>query len=174
MKYLITLFVLAQLAIYARYTEAQVTNWDSSPMNYQNSTMNFDNSSMNFQNSPMNFQNSPMNYNSTNDFRFKAKSSAMKMLVPKVESLSLKFAFFYLQTLNFVPKEHARHWIGTFAKMQMPLPALEDQLKIVEQLDNFEALVGSLSVGLPAELNARRKQYEYYRGKLLTFKEWES
>ncbi len=52
MKYLITLFVLAQLAIYARYTEAQVTNWNSSPMNYQNS--------------PMNYQNSPMNYNSTN------------------------------------------------------------------------------------------------------------
>ena len=41
MKYLITLFVLAQLAIYARYTEAQVTNWDSSPMNYQNSPMNY-------------------------------------------------------------------------------------------------------------------------------------
>ena len=52
MKYLVTLFLLAQLAIYARYTEAQVTNWDSSPLNYQNS--------------PLNYQNSPLNYNSTN------------------------------------------------------------------------------------------------------------
>ena len=59
MKYLITLFVLAQLAIYARYTEAQVTNWDSSPLNYQNSPLNY-------QNSPLNYQNSPLNYNSTN------------------------------------------------------------------------------------------------------------
>lgn len=66
MKYLITLFVLAQLAIYARYSEAQVTNWDSSPMNYQNSQMNYENSSMNYRNSPMNYENSPLNYNSTN------------------------------------------------------------------------------------------------------------
>lgn len=66
MKYLITLFVLAQIGLFARSTQAQITNWDSSPMNFQNSTMNFDNSPMNFQNSPMNFQNSPMNYNSTN------------------------------------------------------------------------------------------------------------
>ena len=41
MKYLITLFLLAQLAIYARYTEAQVTNWDNSPLNYQNSPLNY-------------------------------------------------------------------------------------------------------------------------------------
>ena len=55
MKYLITLFILAQLAIYARYTEAQVTNWDSSPINFQNSSLNYDNSSMNYQNSPLNY-----------------------------------------------------------------------------------------------------------------------
>ena len=59
MKYLITLFLLAQLAIYARYTEAQVTNWDNSPLNYQNSPLNY-------QNSSLNYQNSPLNYNSTN------------------------------------------------------------------------------------------------------------
>ena len=38
-------------------------------------------------------------------------------------------------------------------------------------LDKFDALVNDLSIGLPAELNARRKQYEYYRDRLLTFKE---
>ena len=47
MRYLLILFVMAQLAIYARYTEAQ-TNWDSSPLNYQNSQMNYENSSMNY------------------------------------------------------------------------------------------------------------------------------
>ena len=66
MKYLVTLFLLAQLAIYARYTEAQVTNWDSSPLNYQNSPLNYQNSPLNYQNSPLNYQNSPLNYNSTN------------------------------------------------------------------------------------------------------------
>ena len=36
-------------------------------------------------------------------------------------------------------------------------------------LDKFDALVNDISVGLPAEINARRKQYEYYRDELLTF-----
>ena len=50
-------------------------------------------------------------------------------------------------------------------------PDLEKQKQIVAVLDKFDALVNSLSEGLPAEIDARRKQYEYYREKLLTFKE---
>ena len=53
----------------------------------------------------------------------------------------------------------------------LQIPSLERQLDIVEILDKFDALVNDLSVGLPAELAARRKQYEYYRDKLLTFDE---
>lgn len=53
--------------------------------------------------------------------------------------------------------------------IQVPPPERQDQ--IVEILDHFEALVNDLSVGLPAELAARRQQYEYYRDRLLTFKE---
>jgi type I restriction enzyme S subunit len=41
----------------------------------------------------------------------------------------------------------------------------------VSILDKFDALTNDLSIGLPAEINARRKQYEYYRDRLLTFKE---
>jgi len=51
------------------------------------------------------------------------------------------------------------------------LPTLSEQDRIVSILDNFDALVNDISVGLPAELAARRKQYEYYRDRLLTFKE---
>lgn len=51
------------------------------------------------------------------------------------------------------------------------VPSLERQREIVAILDKFDALVNDLSVGLPAELAARRKQYEYYRDRLLTFKE---
>ncbi len=54
---------------------------------------------------------------------------------------------------------------------RIPIPPLEIQQEIVSILDKFEALVNDISVGLPAEIDARRKQYEYYRDKLLTFKE---
>lgn len=53
----------------------------------------------------------------------------------------------------------------------IPIPSLAEQERIVGILDKFDALVNDLNVGLPAELAARRKQYEYYRDKLLTFKE---
>lgn len=53
----------------------------------------------------------------------------------------------------------------------IPLPPLAEQQRIVDILDKFDALVNDLTSGLPAEIEARRKQYEYYRDKLLTFKE---
>lgn len=51
------------------------------------------------------------------------------------------------------------------------VPPLPVQARIVDRLDKFDALVNDISIGLPAELAARRKQYEYYRDKLLTFGE---
>ena len=51
------------------------------------------------------------------------------------------------------------------------IPSLDEQDRIVSILDKFDALVNDLSIGLPAEINARRKQYEYYRDRLLTFRE---
>lgn len=56
-----------------------------------------------------------------------------------------------------------------FTEFPIPIPPLPEQRRIVAILDHFETLVNDLSVGLPAELEARRKQYEYYRDKLLTF-----
>lgn len=47
---------------------------------------------------------------------------------------------------------------------------MKEQQRIVAILDKFEALVNDISKGLPAEIAARRRQYEYYRDKLLTFK----
>jgi type I restriction enzyme S subunit len=51
------------------------------------------------------------------------------------------------------------------------LPSLDEQVEIADVLGKFDALVNGFSVGLPAELAARRKQYEYYRDKLLAFEE---
>ena len=54
--------------------------------------------------------------------------------------------------------------------IDVPIPPLSEQQRIVDILDRFEALTTDLQSGLPAEIEARRKQYEYYREKLLTFK----
>lgn len=51
----------------------------------------------------------------------------------------------------------------------IPVPPIEEQNKIADILDRFETLTNDLQSGLPAEIEARRKQYEYYREKLLTF-----
>ena len=51
------------------------------------------------------------------------------------------------------------------------IPSLDEQERIVSVLDRFDALCNDLSSGLPAEIEARTKQYEYYRDKLLSFKE---
>ena len=53
----------------------------------------------------------------------------------------------------------------------IPVPPLPIQEEIVRILDRFDALCNDLTSGLPAEIEARKKQYEYYRDKLLTFKE---
>ncbi len=55
--------------------------------------------------------------------------------------------------------------------LKIPVPAIEVQTKIAYELDCFEGIINDFSSGLPAEIEARQKQYEYYRDKLLTFKE---
>ena len=66
-----------------------------------------------------------------------------------------------------------RLYIDNFKRAKIPVPPLEKQKQIVSILDKFEKLTNDISIGLPAEIEARRKQYEYYRNKLLTFKELE-
>ena len=56
-------------------------------------------------------------------------------------------------------------------EMPILLPSLEEQNHIVSSLDRFDKLINDISVGLPAEIELRRKQYEYYRNKLLSFEE---
>ena len=59
----------------------------------------------------------------------------------------------------------------SLAKLTIPVPPIEEQERIVAILDKFDALVNDLTSGLPAEIKARRQQYEHYRDRLLTFKE---
>ena len=56
------------------------------------------------------------------------------------------------------------------AEAIIPIPSLEEQERIASILDRFDTLTTDITAGLPAEIEARRKQYEYYRDQLLTFK----
>ena len=65
----------------------------------------------------------------------------------------------------------AHYTISQIENTPVPLPLLDVQNRIVNVLDNFERICSDLNIGLPAEIEARQKQYEYYRDKLLTFAE---
>ncbi len=105
------------------------------------------------------------------DFPFKVKSNAMKILLPKNPTINIRFIFFYMQTIPYnISGEHARQWISRYSKITIPIPPLEIQQEIVKILDQFLALTTDLLAGIPAEIEARKKQYEYYREKLLSFK----
>ena len=62
-------------------------------------------------------------------------------------------------------------YLKQVSEIKLPVPPLSVQQRIVDILDRFDALCNDLTSGLPAEIALRRKQYEYYRDKLLNFKE---
>jgi len=99
------------------------------------------------------------------DFPFKVKSSAMKILSPDEGFALLRYVFHLMGWLGFTSTEHKRLWINTYSELHVPVPPLEVQREIVRVLDHFTLLSAELS----AELKARKKQYEYYRDKLLSF-----
>ena len=68
----------------------------------------------------------------------------------------------------------SRLYNDNIKKAKIPVPSMEEQNRIVKILDHFDDLVNDISSGLPAEIKARRQQYEYYRAKLLTFKVMEN
>ena len=57
-------------------------------------------------------------------------------------------------------------------EINLPVPPIEEQKRIVSILDRFDAICNDLTSGLPAEIEARQKQYEYYRDKLLNFRKY--
>ena len=90
------------------------------------------------------------------------------------ESLVLnKYLFYYYQLQPWQVSTGgtiARLYNDNISKAKIPVPPLSEQARIVSILDRFDALCNDLTIGLPAEIEARKKQYEYYRDKLLTFK----
>ena len=88
-----------------------------------------------------------------------------------------KYLYYFLLTKQSAIKGQVRRASvprlakSAFAKIQIPVPSLAEQHRIVSILDKFDTLVNSISEGLPKEIELRRKQYEYYRNQLLSFPE---
>ncbi len=61
--------------------------------------------------------------------------------------------------------------IPALKEISIPIPSLKEQERIANIIENFDKICNDITSGLPAEIEARQKQYEYYRDKLLTFKE---
>ncbi|WQZ31943.1 restriction endonuclease subunit S [Helicobacter pylori] len=91
-------------------------------------------------------------------------------------ALNMKFFFYQCFLLGEWCKKNtnvsgfASVDMTAFKKYKFPIPPLEIQQEIVKILDQFSILTTDLLAGIPAEIEARKKQYEYYREKLLTFK----
>ena len=86
-----------------------------------------------------------------------------------------RFVEFYLNSIDLAPyiSGGAQPKLNqkNLNRIEIPLPSQERQKYIVDILDRFDAICNDLTSGLPAEIEARQRQYEYYRDKLLTFKE---
>lgn len=104
------------------------------------------------------------------DFNFKVKSSAMKMLrVLSEREVSFRFVYYAMKCIKYQTLEHSRQWISKYSQIEIPLPPIEVQTEIVRILDKFTSLEAELEAELKAELDCRKRQYEYYRDKLLSF-----
>jgi len=94
----------------------------------------------------------------------------------KIE-INKKYFAYQLERIFGIKKETARgSTLKTitkeeFTKFEIPVPSLEEQARIVDILDRFDMLANDITSGLPAEIAARKKQYEYYCDRLLTFEE---
>ena len=91
-------------------------------------------------------------------------------LIPKFLFYYMKTSFYRYITQNAVQSSVTSIRRPMLAKYPIPIPPLDVQQKIVSILDRFDTLTSDLTQGLPAEIAARRKQYEYYRDTLLTFR----
>ena len=113
------------------------------------------------------------------DFEYYTKSFSFKnefwSYSSDSEDVNLRYVYHYLNH----NKSHFQHIAGNMQmpqissndteKYKIPLPTKTVQSRIVQVLDNFDAVCNDLNIGLPKEIELRQKQYEYFRDKLLTF-----
>ncbi|MDO4871728.1 MAG: restriction endonuclease subunit S, partial [Candidatus Saccharibacteria bacterium] len=104
-------------------------------------------------------------------------STGFCVLRPNKEITLTNYIYYYIGTQRFYSYVEQKQKGTSYPAIsdnnvrsfKIPIPSMTEQQRIVNILDKFEKLTNDISVGLPAEIEARRKQYEYYRNKLLTF-----
>ena len=96
------------------------------------------------------------------------------------KTINPRYALHLFQSRNFINQEINKYLntssmknltMNNIRKFIIPVPPLPEQERIVGILDKFETLVNDLEYGIPAEIKLRQQQYEYYRNKLLNFKQ---
>lgn len=109
------------------------------------------------------------------DKKFWAADDCLSIL--SSEYVSSRYVFHYLMSRqNYIKSRVRKAGVPRLSRsiidnMVIPVPQIEEQERIVTILDRFEKLTNDITEGLPAEIKARQQQYEYYRNKLLTFKQ---
>ena len=105
--------------------------------------------------------------------RFSITNVCGLITIKNIQILNYKYLYYWL---SIEAKKHVYSGMGhpklmsnQMEKIQIPIPPIEEQERIAGILDKFDTLVNSISEGLPREIELRRKQYEYYREKLLSF-----
>ena len=102
-----------------------------------------------------------------------------QLVVLKNIQCNSAFLAYVLKTYRFQKEVAKLQGVGSVPNISqtslsgitIPIPPLAEQKRIVDILDRFSTLTTDITAGLPAEIEARRKQYEYYRDQLLTFKQ---
>ncbi|MGQ4507688.1 restriction endonuclease subunit S [Dermabacteraceae bacterium P13128] len=105
-----------------------------------------------------------------NSFCLGFRPRDLDMLHPRYSKHLFRSAFMrkqIMKTANGVTRINISK--KRFKEIMVPVRSIEDQKRIADALDSLYALVNDISIGLPAEIAARRKQYEYYRDRLLAF-----
>ena len=97
------------------------------------------------------------------NFQFKVKSSAMKILKPTCELVSIKYAFYFVQIIHISVDTHKRYWISHYSQLPIPLPPLPEQHRIVAKI---EELFSSLDKGIES-LKTAQQQLKVYRQAVL-------
>lgn len=90
------------------------------------------------------------------------------------DNIDARYAYYLLRNENFLSEQKGAQPFVSYDVLKKPIvkiPDISTQRKIADILDKFDKLINDITVGLPAEIELRRKQYEYYRNKLLSFEE---
>ena len=92
---------------------------------------------------------------------------------PKTDIIDIEYLNHYIKTISFkVPTTGIPQLtVPMIKKYKIPIPPIAEQKRIAMILNKFDKIITDVTEGLPAEIEARKQQYEYYRDKLLSFKE---